>query len=344
MSLLEAEQTPQSFEQRVEAKLEGLSMDRLSEGVEFSGSNFDMDMHLEALLNGKPIICTPHSAELQRVNHHEVFPGKTIERSRSAHGVSFGRLTGYRPSKKREGSLMSVAYKPFSKADKAIQELYGYRILQEIGVETFDPICVIPTTDHKGYVVITRKRNDMQSLDRDEWIVGRQPRDNREVEIAHRNNITVKEIAGTLARLHTNGVFHPDGQIKNFSVNVKGTVGVIDTENLTVRSTDDLDNSALAWRDIEKLVRSLILDNNLETNSAGEDKIFGVGMLANMNLLQLRNACLELIIEPYLASLEDEIRSDGDSDYLTGLAYEIQDEFDKDANWPLNLVASTVAA
>jgi len=339
MAVIESAPIPLTFEERIEAKLSHLPLERLNQGVVFD-SSFDAELHVGALQAGEAIVCKSHLDELTHVKSHEVFPDKTIERRRSAHGVSFGRLIGFKASKKRDGNLMSVAYKPFDRAEKAIQELYGYRILQELGVETFDPIGVVPSENDEGYVVITQKRDDLMSLDRDEWVVGRQPRDEREVEIAERNNTTVSEIASTLAHLHAAGVFHPDGQIKNFAVTVNGTVGVIDTENLHVRNTDDLDNPALAWNDIQKLTRSLILDHSTEENTTGEDKIFGVGMLANMNLPQLRNACWELIFEPYIRTLEEHIKLGEDSDYLTTLAYQLQEEFERDDHWPLNLVTS----
>ncbi len=330
----------QTFEERIGDRLNRIPSEKLASGAEFK--TFDMDAHLDALNSGQAIVSPEYSSELERLKTHEVFPDKTVERRRSAHGVSFGRLVGYKPSKKRDGNLMSVAFKLFEKPKKALQEFYGYKILQEIDTETFDPIGIVPSEDGNSFVVITKKRDDFQSLDRDEWIVGRQPHDAREVEIGQRNNRTVAEISSTLANLHSNGVFHPDGQIKNFAVSVNGTVGVIDTENLTVRNTDDLDNPALAWEDLEKLARSLILEHDTEENSQGEDKIFGVGMLAHMGLPQIRNAFWELVFEPYLAVLEDKIRHGGDSDYLTTLAYTIQEYFENDSNWPLDLVSNTL--
>lgn len=328
---------PATFEERVEFRLQTLPVDKLKDGLVIDETP-DFDRYVEALMSGMPVVCEGYADLIKAVKTHEVIPDKTIERRRSAHGVSFGRLVGYKQSKRREGTIFSIAYKPFEHVEKAVQELYGYKILQKLGVDTFDPIGIVPQ-EEGGAVVITRKRDDLQSLDRDEWIVGRQPKDAREVEIAERNTVTVKEIAGVLANLHSQGVFHPDGQIKNFAVNENRQIGVIDTENLTVRDTADLDNFALAWTDIEKLTKSIIHVNDEEVNGDSEDKIFGVGMLAHMNLPQLRNACLELIIEPYLECLEELIAQGGDSDYLTALGVEIQDMFEKDTKWPQDLVA-----
>jgi hypothetical protein len=294
----------------------------------------------DELREGHPMIMPEFTEVLSRTTSFDVTPDKTIERRRSAHGVSFGRLIGPKRNKQgREGSLLSVAYKMFDRPDKAVQEVEGYHILRELGMDTFEPVAIVPTPDSANFVVITKKRDDLMSLDRDDWIVGRQPRDARELEIAERNTTTVKEIATVLAFIHSKGIFHPDGQVKNFATNEQGRVGIIDTENLISRDITDPDNPGMAWRDIQKLVRSLLVENKYNGESDEDtDKIFGVGMLANMGQLFTRNACAELIIDPYIGALEDAIRDGGDADYLTSLAYTIQESFEHDKEWPLNLV------
>jgi hypothetical protein len=294
------------------------------------------DDYVHHLEQGLPIVTEGYNEAVAAVRVCETFPDKRIVAKHSAHEVTFGRLLAHRANGKerKDRPVLSVAYKPFKSAAKAVQELQGYKVLQALGVETFDPVAVIPSEEQGSFVVVTRKRDDLMSLDRDEWVVGRQPHDLREVEIHQRNSDTVKNIAEMFAYLHSNGVFHPDGQVKNFAVTARGTVGVIDTENLHVQATDSIDMPQLAWNDLQKFVKSLII-SNLEEDSEG---ILGVGMLANMGLPQLRASVQELIIDPYMKALEGRIEKGADEDQLTELAYYIHDRFQRDAHWPMNLV------
>lgn len=285
-------------------------------------------------------IVTPKYVELvERVTSHEVYPDKQIDFKRSAHGVSFGRLIGAKPSKdNRQGSLLQVAFKPFDRSDKALQEMSGYLKLQEIGIETFDPVGVFPSEHFGNYIVVTKKRDDLMSLDRDSWIVGRQPTNKGEAEIAERNQETVIDIGKTFARLHAHGVYHPDGQIKNFAVTPDGEIGVIDTENLDFEPLDPNgpDVAAKAWNDIEKLVKSLIM---VGSDKDGE-KIYGVGMLHRLGLPQVRQSIEQLIIRPYIQELE-QLESEGlDRQRLTKLYDGILDKFYKEESYPSHLIAT----
>ncbi len=293
----------------------------------------------EALLHGKPVTSEVFDEVLSRVTSQEVYPDKIIDASRSAHQVSFGRLIGMRRGKHTRGTVMSVAFKPFDDPAKALQEFNGYRILQDAGIQTFEPVGVFLSEGRTHFIVVTRKRDDLMSLDRDDWVVGRQPHNEAEIEITERNTQTVKDIATTMAHLHANRIFHPDGQVKNFAITVNGRVGVIDTENLHRTETDSDMLHELVWRDIEKLVRSLII---IGSDDREDDKIFGVGMLGRTQLPTLRTACEELIFTPYLQQLERAMEANPeDEDSLTYIGISISERFKNETQWPAYLVSDT---
>ncbi len=295
---------------------------------------------VEALQLGHTIVSAEFQKPVRLAHHHEVYPDKQIEERRSAHGVSFGRLVGHRPSKPgRPGTVLSVAMKPFDGCEAAVREVMGYQILREIGVETFQPVGIFHAKQtvngsYRPIIVMTEKRNDFISQDREEWIVGRQVSSEGEVEIAERNTRTVKEIVQTLAWLHINGVFHPDGQVKNYAVTSFGKVGIIDTENMTTRPLLHSDTITLARQDLEKLLKSLIV----EEQEAG--KIFGVGMLARMPAAELRACCQELVVLPYTDALTWLSELEGvNPDQAAVLFNALIDYAATDVEWPSNLVA-----
>src|SRR5581483_8886159 len=129
--------------------------------------------------------------------------------------------------------------------------------LAELGIETFEPVGVFPASKGEHFVVVTKKRNDLTSLDRDKWVVGRQVVDEASAEISERNNETVRGISELLGYIHSWGVYHPDGQIKNYAKTPEGEIGIIDTENLIKADLESPDATSLAWHDVEKLVKSL---------------------------------------------------------------------------------------
>jgi hypothetical protein len=222
-----------------------------------------------------------------------------------------------------------VAIKPFSRPEDALHELNGYDVLQQHGVETFDPLGVFPAEHTDSFIVLTKKRSSLMSLDRDDWVVGRSVSSAVEAEQAQRNTKTVQEIAVLLAKLHNGGVFLPDGQIKNFAVTTDGKVGAIDTENILVKPVGDLDSPALAWNDISKLTRSLVAPNTEDV-----DKVFGVGMLAGLSLVDLRESCDELIMTPYIAALSEHADASETIDHGYSIAMHVHDRFYADTNWP----------
>src|SRR5579864_61677 len=155
------------------------------------------------LQDGTAIVAAQYREQLATAIDHEVYPGKVIEKSRSAHGVTFGRFLSRRPKKEASvGTLLNVAMKPFSDPIAALLEMHGYKVLQDLGIETFNPVGVFPSKNFGNYIMVSEKRNDLMSLDRDDWVVGRQVTSSRDAEIADRNTRTVKEVSATLAQMH----------------------------------------------------------------------------------------------------------------------------------------------
>ena len=167
---------------------------------------------LDALRFGGAVVSLEFSERLDAATRHEVFADKVIAENRSAHGVGFGKLVGRRQNKiSGSGEILRVAMKPFGNPEGATTEMVGYWTLKSVGVETFAPVGVFPSAMYPDvYVVFTQKRDNLQSLDRDEWVKGRQVRTVEEARTAERNNRTVKEIASTLSWLHGHGIFHKD--------------------------------------------------------------------------------------------------------------------------------------
>lgn len=289
--------------------------------------------HQEQMLAiGGAVISEAFWDTLAQPGEFKVHPDKVIEERRSAHNVGFG----LHETKTRKRT--AVAYKPFNDEVVALREFHGYNKLKELGVETFEPIAIYPAKDGDHFVFISKKRDDFQSLDRDEWVVGRKVVDERTAEIANRNNETVQDISKILAFIHANGVFHPDGQIKNFAITQTGVVGIIDTENLTQRELGDSDTLDLMWNDMTKFVSSLILDSG-EKNDL---KRFGVGMFANMSLVDVRRGIEELVIKPYTKILEDllEIADPAYYDQIVTLYEGILGRFHQEASWPGEFISN----
>lgn len=279
------------------------------------------------LLSGVAVVLPAYIDTLQGATRHEVFPAKTIAPDRSAHEVAFGRIMGHNPNVRSETARFSVAMKPFNRARDALHEMYGYMLLKELGVETFQPIGVFPAKKGSHCIVLSENRKDLMSLDRDEWVIGRDVSTVDQAETAVRNNKTVTEIAQTLAFLHSNGVFHPDGQIKNFAITYDGQIGVIDTENLKSSEVGDSSNPGLAWDDIEKLVHSLV------ASGGDSDKIFGVGMLSSMTLGEVRRSAQELVIDPYVDAVLG-FTAESHAESGLNMAMHVQEQFEMDKTWP----------
>lgn len=293
--------------------------------------------HSRALAAGAPVVALAFADTLKPGQRFEVYPSKTIDSQRSAHGVSFGRFAVPNSSaRKGYSTVLDVAVKPFKDSGTALNEMYGYHLLGGLGVETFQPVGIFPARHGNHVIGMTQTRRDMQSLDRDIWVPGRRVDSEATAEIAERNTKTVVEISQKMAFMHAYGIFHPDGQIKNWSVTTDGTVGVIDTENLIHLDIGSTDAPTLAWEDISKLVKSLILENQNE-----EDKMFGVGMLAGMSVGQVRENINELVLAPYIDGLIDMISDDYPEQYqhIENIIESISNRFHTmEPNWPEHLV------
>lgn len=288
------------------------------------------------LQSGKAIVSEPHLEVVRQAMRAEIFPDKIVEEDRSAHRVAFGRVIGRRPQKRSgQGHIMTVAIKPFGDTDGAISEIKGYWALQDVGVETYDPVGIFPLSSMAGFAVVTQKRNDFQSLDRDEWVVGRQVYDEESEDTVQRNARTIKEIAEITAWINANGIFHPDGQIKNYAVTDYGQLGIIDTENLTVLPLGHPDTVGLVVDNIEKLMKSLI-------DTSSDDKIFGVGFFAGLSEGRLQESFEELVLNPYIDKLMS-LYEDGQIDasqaelLIDGLTSHYM--INKTSGWPKVLVA-----
>ncbi len=260
------------------------------------------------LTSNNGIICEPYADRLHTAIKMEEFPGKIIDESRSAHAVGMGRIIKPRPNKKSGvGNAMSVAIKPFNDPIKAANEVWGYWQLQDLGIETFDPVGIFPDSNRLDVLVLTKKRNDFTSLDRDEWIVGGAIKNNQEAKQHQKNLEAVTDIARIMAKMHMNGLFHPDGQIKNFAVTNTGVVGVIDTENLFKIDVAQHDPSAYVINDIEKLMRSLVEKPITQSIHSDQDKLYSVGLFYGNDSKMLRGKYNDLFLQPYIEQIDAEV-------------------------------------
>lgn len=295
--------------------------------------------HLSALLAGHAAVM---SSKVMLVNNTRcawINPDKTVEPRRSAHEVGFGALVQLRVNAKGKKVQQAVAFKPFAKPHHALHEVDGYLALARLGIETFEPIGVFPSKSGDRFVVVTYKRNDLTSLDRDKWVIGRQVTDAASEEIAQRNNNTVAGISKLLGFIHSRGIFHPDGQIKNYAKTPKSVIGIIDTENLIVAPLNEPNAMEHAWQDIEKLIKSLIIN----TQDKEDIDIFGVGMLAGMPLTLVRQSIEDLVITPYLDSLAEHIKT-ADTDqsrHISGIYEGVYERFFLDEDWPTHLISAS---
>ena len=302
----------------------------------------NVEIQLTALKLGVPVVASEYAGEIPRTRRFEVYPDKTIEESRSAHGVGFGRFVGWLPGKRRgsveEESLLRVAVKPFTTPETALHEMHGYRTLGKLGVETFAPVGVFPALKGDHFIGMTLTRKDLTSLDRDIWVPGRRVTSEATEEIAQRNALTVVDIARLSAFLNARGIFLPDGQIKNWAITPSGKTGAIDTENIMQLPLGHESAPQQAWECIEKLTKSLILDTK-----DVDAKMFGVGMFAGMTLEHVRENIEELIIIPYIEELELMLggeTSQGQRDQIQLLYEGIVERFYSEKSWPNHIVAS----
>jgi hypothetical protein len=255
------------------------------------------DRFVEALRMGQSVVAQEFAISFTPKTSTEIFEGKQIEGRRSAHGVSFGRVVTAH-AKSGQKDVLGVALKPFYNPEDAITEMRGYKVIGSLAIPTFEPVGIFPAKHGDHFVGVTKRDGRLSSLDNSQWIVGRRADTEETVEMANQNTEMVKGISQKLAYIHVNGVFHPDGQIKNYTTDILNQIGIIDTEQQKIVKLGDLDSAQLAWEDIEKLSKSLIINN-----ADKDGKMYGVGMLAEMSVEDAREAILELIIEPYIDQL-----------------------------------------
>jgi hypothetical protein len=298
--------------------------------------------YLDLVTMGIPIIHPNHVEQgtLDNAKTVEVIPNKIIESRRSAHGVGFGSIA-LKGARRSTGGDGHVALKPFAGSGmKALQELAGYDILRGLGVETFDPIGVFPARHGDHVIVMTTKRPDLQSMDRRDWVNAGLVSSEADAELLEDNLEKIQLISEKLAFLHSHGVFHPDGQIKNWAITPEGEIGVIDTENLSQRPLNDPDSANHAWADVEKLTRSLIFDNSID-----EEQIFGIGLFAGMSPADTRKRIEHGVLSPYIEKLyEIGILANDSGDtarmmHVQQLIDKIMEQFESNPSWPEGTVA-----
>ena len=293
--------------------------------------DFDPRIYAAAAEAGKIVVSAAFKDFVTGAKGVEIFTDKQIDGRRSAHGVRFGSMGG------KADLGIRVALKPFSDPSDAVNELSGYERLLELNIPTFSPIGIFPALHGDHFISVSAKNNNLQSLDRAPWVVGRAADSEKSMMLAEENDRQVKGISDTLAYIHANGIFHPDGQVKNFAANASGRVGVIDTEGMVVRELGDEDSSELAWNDINKLVKSLVVEASRDDD---EDKIFGVGMFARMPLNLVRAGINDLILEPYIDRLEQISKSAGGRQQrqIDLLSDGIIKHFYEDERWPQHFI------
>jgi hypothetical protein len=302
--------------------------------------------YVAALMSGRLVVSGGFVEEVSKAREVEPFPDKLIHSRRSAHGVTFGRMLGRSFSGRTKPSSKSVALKPFHNLHDAVNEMEGYLKLQDLGVPTFEPIGIFPAVTGSHVIGVTVKNNNLVSLDRNEWVVGRKVDSEESMAQAERNNQQVKSISETLAYIHANGVFHPDGQIKNFATTASDKIGIIDTEQMVVGKPGDENAKDLAWQDIDKLVKSLVLytheDTSISSSDPDEGSIFGVGMLAGLPLNTVRASIEELIVHPYLARLETMVEDAGPKiiSQIEMLFDSVAGRFYEDETWPQHFIVA----
>ncbi|MGB4759484.1 MAG: hypothetical protein WBP26_05510 [Candidatus Saccharimonadales bacterium] len=296
------------------------------------------DEHLDLLHSGIPLVNQAFHPVIAGAQHVEVFPDKIVGSERSAHGVGFGRVVHSQNGRRGLTTAMDVALKPFTRGETAQREANGYLTLGGLAIETYEPVGIFPAKHGDHLVALTKTRRDLDSLDRSEWVSGARIDSERSAEIAARNERNVSEIATVMAFLNAKGYFHPDGQIKNWAVTPEGNIGVIDTENFHHLPLGDFDAAPTAWENLDKLVRSLVL------NTQDQDaKMFGVGMFADMSVQQVRAAVQSLIIEPYQRQLEQvfmDTTSAVEQQQVINLEEGVVTRFNNTPEWPSHIVNS----
>lgn len=270
---------------------------------------------------------------------------KSVPTIRSAHAVGFGVLEyGKCVENQRREFVSGVALKPHLDPQTAVHELLGYEQLLNLGINTYVPIGVFPSNGGSNSVLVTEKKSSLVSLDNHFWKSLALTSSEEESYEAENNISIIKKIAVLLANLHVNGIFLPDGQIKNFALNPAGVVGAIDPENIIYKNPRDYDTSSIVISHFEKLIKSLIFksDNTLDEGSEqDQDKIYGVGFLSMMPSARVRSIIIDILINPYLDELDThaiQVDSNDNYEFAEQMREEINEFLSHNTNWPSHIV------
>lgn len=309
---------------------------RVNHVVVEGAENRDPEELARMLYLGRSAVVAASASELVAANPHVVVAKhETMNSQRSAHEVGFGFMA---PNAKAALSTttQAVALKPFTRAENALTEMNGYRVLAELGIETFEPVGVFPAAKgQETFVGVTKRRNDLVSLDQAEWVVGRRITDEASIEIAERNSQTVQGISQMLAYAHANGVYHEDGQIKNYATTPEGKLGMIDAEGIVQAPLNHPRATDYAIHNLEKFATSLIVRTGKEETGVS---IYGIGMLQGLGAQDMKASVEELVISPYLDALSEQLdtASDEKAAHIQSLFDSVDGQFQANATWPLH--------
>ncbi|HEX3568565.1 MAG TPA: lipopolysaccharide kinase InaA family protein [Candidatus Saccharimonadales bacterium] len=204
----------------------------------------------------------------------------------SAHGVFFTKMSG-------SGGTVRVAVKRFENGPRgAVQEWANTKLAAERGFGAFQPLGYIAAED-TGYM-LTYRRDDVESLDNSDWT-----RALRDPE-AHQSMLEdISKVGPLLARLHHEGAYHGDAQLKNIVIDQMGQLDFNDWESSTF--TERPTWSKLSYEQADshrhKIERDLkVLFGSLARSV--EDK--GVGLLTNLTPQAQTGYFREFIMTPYI--------------------------------------------
>ena len=161
----------------------------------------------------------------------QLLPGAQLGAGDSHHGVVFGQAAVSTPQGQ---SVINVAVKEFSTdsgfAGHEHDQLVAAR---RLGFNTFEPLAL--ARDGENTYLITHKREDLNTLDNDDWTISPSDTERYESEVVP----TLHFIAANMATMHAKGLFHGDAQAKNFARTDTGEFAVIDLEEAIVAETPE---------------------------------------------------------------------------------------------------------
>ncbi len=199
----------------------------------------------------------------------------------SAHKVSFLNL--YYRNHNGEYSI-PVASKFYSQNQSGAKELLKMRKVSSLGISVFPPLMFLKYQDHA--YLFTKTNFSVVSLDRYNWgDLYDESSNNHDTSKA-----MLEGIAKSLSKIHSLKICHGDSQLKNFVVDLKGKVKIVDWEASVFRKNMNIEE--LAVKDLSILYKSCIGLYENATNSLFKGK-----SISSWNMFKY------LIIEPYIISL-----------------------------------------